>query len=312
MEKLVIAACCNIDQLKRKDKMSRKFLNGAAIYSGYAAAQKGKVRVITCIGDEPENNKIIEEARQYRDKCKPDFDFVIIKGGKSFRQTFEEHGNSLDVIDKDFGNYNDWNPEINEFETDTLLLGTGNPIFQKAVLDSCKHANHILLDSKLIHLEVRADKVDEILKRVDTFFGNEDEIKQLLKNCKLTDNCRMDLFQKYPNLKVIIAKEGKKGGKVFFQNGRLLTYEPVISAKEICTDGAGDTFAGIYASLIANGKSVEDSIREAAMVAAESVEHFGMRKVKMLSNIETHKIKIYESRWDSRNGRNEQNSDRSD
>ena len=59
MEKLVIGACSNIDTIRNKEKEGTKFLNGASIYSGFAAAAKTSTRVITCVGEEEENDKQI-------------------------------------------------------------------------------------------------------------------------------------------------------------------------------------------------------------------------------------------------------------
>ena len=45
MEKLVIGACSNIDTLKVGNKISRPFLNGASIYSGYTAELIAPTRI---------------------------------------------------------------------------------------------------------------------------------------------------------------------------------------------------------------------------------------------------------------------------
>lgn len=300
MEKLVIGACSNIDTIKRNDKTSKKFLNGASIYSGFAGATKVPTRVITCVGEEEENDKIIAEAKKYREEKSPVLDVIKIKGGRSFRQTFEPNENSFEVTDKDYGNYNDWAPEVPEFETNTLLLGTGNPIFQKSVLDACSKAEHILLDSKLIHLQVRKDKVEDLLKRVDTFLGTKEEIEQLLQNCGLPKVMLTSLFKRFPNLNVIIEKNAEKGGRVFLKDGRYFTYEPEVPAREICSDGAGDVFAGVYAAEISDGKSVKEAVKSAAQSAAESVKHFGMHKVRISENEKNNIIKMGEGRWKAR------------
>lgn len=300
MEKLVIGACSNIDTIRNKEKEGTKFLNGASIYSGFAAAAKTSTRVITCVGEEEENDKIIKVAQKYRDEKVPVLDVIKIEGGKSFRQIFEPTKTCFEVVDKDYGNYNDWNPNVPEFETDTLLLGTGNPIFQKSVLDSCKKANNVLLDSKLIHLKVRKEKVDALLKRVDTFFGTKEEVEQLLQNCGLPTILTTSLFKYYPNLKVIIEKNAGEGGNVYLNNGIVYKYQPEINQHEICSDGAGDVFAGTYAAEIANGLSVKEAVISAAKSAAESVKHFGMHKVRLNENEKNIIIKIDESRWKSK------------
>ena len=307
MEKLVIGACSNIDTLKVGNKISRPFLNGASIYSGYTAELIAPTRIITCIGDEPKNLEIIENAKRYRDNKNPEFDIIIIKDGKSFKQSFELIGTEISVVDKDYGNYNDWNPDVPKFETNTLLLGTGNPVFQKAILDSCEKANHILLDSKLIHLQRRMDKVNDLLKKVDTFFGTKEEVMQLLENCNLPPVMITSLFNIYPNLKTIVEKNNRKGGRVFLSDGTLYTYEPEYSFQEVCSDGAGDVFAGAYSAEIANGENIKQAIKTAAQYAAESVRHFGMKKIQTINQRKV-PIRIEERRWKVRD---EQDTNRS-
>ena len=299
VNKLVIGCCSNIDNIYFLQRESKNFLNGASIYSGYSAARILPTTVITCVGDEPENDELIEKAKKYREFGVPRFDIIKIRGGKSFRQTFgREKEKGLEVIGKDYGNYNDWNPDVPEFQTKTLLLGTANPIFQKAVLDSCIHSDNIMLDSKCVHIQKRANKVNELLRRVDTFFGTDEEIEAVLKNFGLINGVSATtLFSIFPNLKVIISKSGAKGGTAYLKDGTYYKYAPVKPATEICSDGAGDVFAGTYAAQITIGKSVKEAILESAKSASESVKHFGINKVQKIENIDNVKINIEEGRW---------------
>jgi len=312
MERVVIAAASNIDHIVINGVKSKSFLNGAAVYAGYASAMQNKTRVITCVGDEPENEEALIKSQNYNKSQYPEINFIKIKDGKSFKQTFTEVDGKLEVTDKDYGNYNEWEPDVPQFSTDTLLLGTGNPIFQKCVLDSCTHANNILLDSKLIHFKVRADKVDELLKRVDTFLGTKEEMEQLLRNCDLPITMTSALLEKYPNLKVIVEKNSGKGGRVFVKDGTLYRYQPIQPSQEICVDGAGDVFAGTYAGLLSKGENLKEVIRKSAEVAAESVKHFGIRKIKRgLTASSDIRVVVEESRWKSKDERDEKDTDRS-
>jgi len=312
MEKVVIAAASNIDHIEIKERKSRSFLNGAAVYAGYASATQNETRVITCVGDEIENEEIVENAKKYRLSQIPQFDVIKMNGGKSFKQTFTDVNGKYEVTNKDYGNYNDWAPEIEPFSTDTLLLGSGNPIFHKCVLDACTSANHILLDSKSIHLKIRAEKMDALLKRVDTFFGTQEEIRQLLQNCGLPITMTSELFNKYPNLKVIVEKNAGDGGRVFTSDGTLYKYQPEKPSNEKCVDGAGDVFAGVWSGMLSNGEDLKSIIRKSAEISAEAVRHFTLGKIKSGSYISPDiKIIIEESRWKSRIGRDEKDTNRS-
>ena len=313
MKQVVIAAASNIDHIKIGENISKEFLNGASIYAGFASAEQTETEVITCVGAERANEDIIKRIKTYRHQNIPNFNIIRIKGGKSFKQTFEIIDGKLEVTHKDYGNYNEWAPEIPNFQTETLLLGTGNPVFQKCVLDACSQANHILLDSKLIHFQIRADKMDELMKKVDTLFGTREEIEQLLKNCELPVTMTSFIFRKYPNLQVIVEKSAEKGGRVFKSDGTLYTYQPIQPVNELCTDGAGDVFAGVYAALLSKNGNLKEIIRRSAEIAAESVKHFGINKVKHgIEQISPEiKIIIEESRWKSRDERSKEDPNRS-
>ena len=299
MSKLVIGCCSNIDKIYYLQRESKSFLNGASIYSGYAASRIIPTIVITCVGDEPENDELIEKAKKYREFNVPQFNVIKIQGGKSFRQTFVvSDNNAFEVTSKDYGNYNDWNPDVPKFQTNILLLGTANPIFQKAILDSCIHSDNIMLDSKCVHIQNRANKVNELIRKVDTFFGTDEEIKAVLENFGLIHEVDATaLFSIFSNLSVVVNKSGAKGGTVFLKDGTYYKYMPDEPAIEICSDGAGDVFAGTYAAQIASGKSIKDAIIESAKSASESVKHFGMDKAQKIENIDNVKINIEEGRW---------------
>ena len=119
------------------------------------------------------------------------------------------------------------------------------------------------------------------------------------------------LFEKYPNLQVIVEKNAGQGGRVFVSDGTLYRYQPVQPSQEICVDGAGDVFAGIYAGMLSKEENLNEVIRKSAEIAAESVKHFGIDKIRSgLTTSSNTKIIIEESRWKFRNGRDEKDTNR--
>jgi len=120
-------------------------------------------------------------------------------------------------------------------------------------------------------------KMDALLKRVDTFFGTQEEIRQLLQNCGLPITMTSELFNKYPNLKVIVEKNAGDGGRVFTSDGTLYKYQPEKPSNEKCVDGAGDVFAGVWSGMLSNGEDLKSCATESVEFLLDFLEGFSCR-----------------------------------
>jgi ribokinase len=80
-----------------------------------------------------------------------------------------------------------------------------------------------------------------------------------------------DALRKYPN-KLFIT-EGSKG--VRFYDGEQEVLVPTYKVNAIDTTGAGDTFNAAFAVALAEGNSIQDSVKFANRAASLSVTKFG-------------------------------------
>lgn len=106
----------------------------------------------------------------------------------------------------------------------------------------------------------------EVIEKAAYLTPNESEASILFENQDLHT-----ALKQYPN-KVFIT-EGKNG--VRFHDGEKEVVVPSFPVEAIDTTGAGDTFNAAFAVALAEGKSVEESVRFANRAASLSVTKFG-------------------------------------
>lgn len=107
---------------------------------------------------------------------------------------------------------------------------------------------------------------DEVIEKAAYITPNEHEAKIIFDGASVENSLR-----KYPN-KLFIT-EGKNG--VRFYDGTEEILVPSYAVEAVDTTGAGDTFNAAFAVALAEGKSLQDSIKFANRAASLSVMKFG-------------------------------------
>lgn len=130
------------------------------------------------------------------------------------------------------------------------------------VADMCKELNVPLL------LNPAPARVisPSVIEKVAYLTPNEHEASILFKGLKIGD-----VLKKYPN-KLFIT-EGIRG--VRYHNGEKEVLIPTFEVETVDTTGAGDTFNAAFAVALAEGQSIEESVRFANRAASLSVTKFG-------------------------------------
>ncbi len=106
----------------------------------------------------------------------------------------------------------------------------------------------------------------EVIDNASYITPNEHEAGILFKGMKPAEALRQ-----HPN-KLFIT-EGSKGVRYFDGNEEVLV--PTYKVEAVDTTGAGDTFNAAFAVALAEGKSIQDSVRFANRAASLSVTKFG-------------------------------------
>ncbi|MEK5057278.1 ribokinase [Paenibacillus shunpengii] len=107
---------------------------------------------------------------------------------------------------------------------------------------------------------------DELIEKAAYITPNEHEAKIIFDGASVHDSLR-----KYPNK--LLVTEGKNG--VRFYDGAEEILVPSYAVEAVDTTGAGDTFNAAFAVALAEGKSLQDSIKFANRAASLSVMKFG-------------------------------------
>ncbi|TRZ40299.1 ribokinase [Niallia circulans] len=106
----------------------------------------------------------------------------------------------------------------------------------------------------------------EVIERAAYLTPNESEAAILFKDKNIAE-----VFKEFPNK--LLVTEGQNG--VRYYDGEKERLIPAYSVEAVDTTGAGDTFNAAFAVAVAEGKSMEDSIRFANRAASLSVTKFG-------------------------------------
>ncbi|SFS57193.1 ribokinase [Paenibacillus sp. 453mf] len=107
---------------------------------------------------------------------------------------------------------------------------------------------------------------DELIEKAAYITPNEHEAKIIFDGASLHDSLR-----KYPNK--LFVTEGKNGVRFFDGTEEIVVPSYIVEAVD--TTGAGDTFNAAFAVALAEGQSLQDSIKFANRAASLSVMKFG-------------------------------------
>ena len=125
-----------------------------------------------------------------------------------------------------------------------------------------------------------ADLDNETLKLVDYIIPNEHELIGLVQDCDVNLECSIiesvHNFQKNIPINFVVTL-GDRGVLSISKDGETISLKPH-SVVPIDTVGAGDTFCGYFASSIASGKTLLDSLKMANKAASISVTRRGAAK----------------------------------
>ncbi len=163
---------------------------------------------------------------------------------------------------------------------------------EKCMDVAIKHQVPVLLDPAPAQ-----ELPDHLLKKVDYILPNETEMKQLT-NVKVVDQqtaiqASQQLLGK--GVKTVISKLGKNG--VVICEREKAEWIKGYNVHSIDTTGAGDAFAGAFASKLVAGNDVQTSVRYANAVGALTVTKKGAQSAmpndkEVQSFIQTHSLEV--------------------
>ena len=287
--KLLAVGTVAFDAIETPFGKTDKILGGAATYIGLAASvMKTDVSLVSVIGG--------DFPQEYLDMMTSkgiNLDGVeMIKDGKTFFWSGKYHNdlNSRDTLVTELNVLENFDPKIpaSAADAEVLLLGNLHPAVQLAVLERMNsRPKLVILDTMNFWMDLTWDLLMEVIAKTDVITINDEEARQLSGEYSL-----VKAAQKIHTLgpKYVITKKGEHGA-LLFDDGKVFAI-PALPLEEVFDPtGAGDTFAGGFASHIAKSENISfENMKSAIIVgsamASFTVEEFGTQRLEKVTQDE--------------------------
>ncbi|MBW8362071.1 MAG: bifunctional hydroxymethylpyrimidine kinase/phosphomethylpyrimidine kinase [Kaistella sp.] len=284
--KLLVVGSVAFDAIETPFGKTDKILGGAATYIGLAASvmnvKSGIVSVVG--GDFPQTDLDMLSDRGVNIEG-----IEIVKEGKTFFWSGKYHNdlNTRDTLITEVNVLENFDPKIpaSMQDAEILLLGNLHPGVQLSVLEKMeKRPKLVILDTMNFWMDSALDILMEMVKKTDVITINDEEARQLSGEYSLMKAAKK-IHEMGPQF--VIIKKGEHGA-LLFHEGKIFAI-PALPLEEVFDPtGAGDTFAGGFASYLARKKSVSFETMKAALIvgsamASFTVEKFGTERLQEIT-----------------------------
>lgn len=287
--KLLVVGSVAFDAIETPFGKTDKILGGAATYIGIAASilnvKSGIVSVVG--GDFHQSDLDMLSGRGVNIEG-----IEVVKDGKTFFWSGKYHNdlNSRDTLATEVNVLENFDPKIPESMQDSeiLLLGNLHPGVQLSVLEKMNtRPKLVILDTMNFWMDSAWDVLMEMIAKTDVITINDEEARQLSGEYSLVKAAKK-IHTMGP--KFVIIKKGEHGA-LLFHDGNIFAI-PALPLEEVFDPtGAGDTFAGGFASYLAKKEDFSfETMKSAIMVgsamASFTVEKFGTEKLQEVTEVE--------------------------
>ena len=280
---LVIVGSVAFDTIETPWDRKEKIVGGSCTYCSLAASYFTRPKIVAVVGEDFPKATIDLFRKRHIDLK----GLKIVPGGK----TFHWHGryghdpNERETIRTDLNVFEDFRPEIPAAyrKADILFLANIDPDLQESIFLQVEKPRLTAMDTIMLWINSKPDSLLRVLKQVDIFFCNDEEVRTITGERNLIKAGRRILGM---GPKLVVLKKGEHGALVF---GREFIFcMPAIPTEDVADPtGAGDSFAGGFLSYLdkAGGFSQRE-IRRAAVygsvMASFTIEDFGIDRFKTL------------------------------
>lgn len=287
--KLLAVGTVAFDAIETPFGKTDKILGGAATYIGLAAsALDTDVSLVSVIGgDFPQEYLYMMTSKNIN------VDGVeVVKDGKTFFWSGKYHNdlNSRDTLVTELNVLADFDPKVPEHsaEAEVLLLGNLDPVVQLSVLERMKtQPKLVILDTMNFWMDIAWDNLMKVIAKTDVITINDEEARQLSGEYSLVKAAKKihTLGPKY-----VIIKKGEHGA-LLFHDGKIFAI-PALPLEDVFDPtGAGDTFAGGFASYLTKKEdfsfeSMKTAILVGSAMASFTVEKFGTERIETVTKEE--------------------------
>ena len=284
--KLLVVGSVAFDEIETPFGKTDKILGGAATFIGIAASiMNVKSGIVSIVGgDFPDEYMDVLQKRGVNTEG-----IEVVKDGKTFFWSGKYHNdlNSRDTLVTEVNVLENFDPKIPESmqDAEVLLLGNLHPGVQLSVLEKMtSRPKLVVLDTMNFWMDTALETLKEMIAKTDVITINDEEARQLSGEYSLVKAAKK-IHEMGPEF--VIIKKGEHGA-LLFHDGRIFAI-PALPLEEVFDPtGAGDTFAGGFASYLVKKEKFDfDTMKSALIVgsalASFTVEKFGTDRLQEIS-----------------------------
>ena len=280
---IVIVGSLAFDTIETPETRMEKIVGGSCAYSVLAASYFTDPKIVAVVGtDFPPDVIELFKSRGV------DTRGLKIEKGKTFHWEgrYGHDPNQRTTIKTELNVFQDFKPELlpDYREADIVFLGNIDPDIQEDIRLQLDSPKLIAMDTINLWINIKRDALFKVLKDVDMFFANDEEVKMLAGENNLI-TAGKKLLELGPSFMII-----KKG-----EHGALLLNEDFIFGtlafpceNVVDPTGAGDSFGGGFLGYLDKVQSFDEKhLRKAAVygsvMASFTIEKFGIEGLKSLT-----------------------------
>jgi sugar/nucleoside kinase (ribokinase family) len=280
---LLVVGSVALDTVETPFGRAEDALGGSATFFSAAASLLHPVQLVGVVGDD-----FPTDALGFLAERGVDLAGLETAPGESFRWSgvYSYDLNSRETLQTRLGVFADFKPKIPAQFADAewVFLGNIDPELQIGVLDQVRSPKFVACDTMNLWIELKRDRLLDLLGRVDLLLVNDAEARQLSGQHNLTKAARfiMDRGPRY-----LIIKKGEHGAILFTPHS--VFFAPGYPLEEVFDPtGAGDAFAGGFMAHLARAGALEDGDLRRAVVYGSvlgsfAVERFSIERFRDLT-----------------------------
>lgn len=280
---LLVVGSVALDTVETPFGRAEDALGGSATFFSAAASLLHPVQLVGVIGDD-----YPVEALHFLAERNVDLAGLERATGESFRWSgvYSYDLNSRETLETRLGVFADFSPKIpDQFrDAEWVFLGNIDPDLQIGVLDQVRKPRFVACDTMNLWIEIKRQRLVELLGRVDLLMVNDSEARQLSGEHNLSKAARwiLDRGPRY-----LIIKKGEHGAILFTPHSTF--FAPGYPLEDVFDPtGAGDAFAGGFMAHLAQSGRLEDADLRRAVVygsvlGSYAVEKFSVERFKDLT-----------------------------
>ncbi len=280
---LVIVGSLAFDTIETPETRKEKIIGGSCAYSVLAASYFTDPKIVAVVGTDFPSDII--ELFQSRGV---DTRGLTIEKGKTFHWEgrYGHDPNQRTTIKTELNVFQDFKPELlpDYRKADIVFLGNIDPDIQEDIRLQLVCPKLIAMDTINLWINIKRDALLKVLRDVDMFFANDEEVKMLTGENNLI-TAGKKLLELGPSH--MIVKKGEHGALLLNED---FVFGTLAFPCENVVDptGAGDSFGGGFLGYLDKVQSFDEKhLRRAAVygsvMASFTIEKFGIEGIKSLT-----------------------------